>query len=154
MLHIILKTVIIIIGYFVKEGKMKSIIVTAAILTNEDQYLCMQRSDNKLEYLAYKYEFPGGKLEIGESPEDCLMREIHEEMGIEVEITKEDFFMTIDYTYPDFIIEMHCYMCPVKTREFELKEHESFVWLSKDDLMALDWAAADIPAVEKIMKEC
>lgn len=131
---------------------MKHYTVTAAILTNDNQILCMQRAKSKFDYISYKYEFPGGKVEVDEIEEKSLSRELKEEMGIEVEISKDMFFMTVDHTYPDFSITMHAYVCPLEARTFELKEHESYVWLNKEDLMTLDWAPADIPIVEKLMR--
>ena len=131
---------------------MKHYTVTAAVLINNKQILCMQRSKSKFDYISYKYEFPGGKVEVDEVEEKSLSRELKEEMGLEVEISKDMFFMTVDHAYPDFSITMHAYVCPLETRTFELKEHESYVWLNKEDLMTLDWAPADIPIVEKLMR--
>lgn len=132
---------------------MKHYTVTAAILTNDNQILCMQRNESKFDYISYKYEFPGGKVELNETFEDGLSRELSEEMNFFVQVEREHYFMTVDHTYPDFSITMHSYLCPVESRTFELKEHIDFVWLNKEELMTLDWAPADIPIVEKLMKE-
>ncbi len=132
---------------------MKHFTVTAAILTNKNEILCMQRSESKYDYISYKYEFPGGKVEQLETDEEGLSRELKEEMDLDIEILKEDFYMTITHEYPDFRITMHSYLCEVENREFELKEHEAFVWLKREDLLSLDWAPADIPIVEKLMGE-
>jgi 8-oxo-dGTP diphosphatase len=132
---------------------MKHFIVTAAILTNNNEILCMQRSNSKYEYIAYKFEFPGGKVEDFETYEEALSRELKEEMDLDISVSKEQFYMTVTHEYLDFTITMHSYLCQVKTRKFELKEHESFVWLKREDLMKLDWAPADIPIVEKLMEE-
>lgn len=131
---------------------MKNLTVTAAILINNNEILCMQRAKSKFAYISNKFEFPGGKVEEGESYETCLKREIKEEMNMDINVSPEDFFMTIDHEYPDFAITMHSYICKVDSRSFELKEHESFVWLKKDELMTLDWAPADIPIVEKLLE--
>lgn len=132
---------------------MKHYIVTAAILTNGNEILCMQRPKSKYDYISYKFEFPGGKVEVSETDEESLSRELKEEMDLDIQISKDQFYMTITHEYPDFAITMHSYLCPVKTKVFELKEHESFVWLTRKDLMTLDWAPADIPIVHKLMEE-
>ena len=130
---------------------MKHIIVTAAILTNNDQILCMQRAKSKFDYISYKYEFPGGKVEKNESHEEGLSRELKEEMDLDIKVCKNQFFKSVTHEYPDFIVTLHSYLCSVDTRKFELKEHESFIWLNKTDLLTLDWALADIPIVKKLM---
>lgn len=132
---------------------MKHLTVTAAILINNNEILCMQRAKSKFAYISNKFEFPGGKLEAGESYEKCLAREIKEEMNMDIDVSPEDFFMTIDHEYPDFAITMHSYICEVESRDFELKEHEAFLWLKKEDLLTLDWAPADLPIVNKLMRE-
>lgn len=125
--------------------------VTAAIITNQKQILCMQRSASKYDYVSYKYEFPGGKLEQGESHEACLIRELKEEMNLDVKITPGDYFMTVNHEYPDFSIEMHSYIIPVDNRNFEMLEHNKHCWLHLDKLMELDWAPADIPIVKALI---
>jgi len=132
---------------------MKQIIVTAAILTNNNEILCMQRGENKYSYLSYKFEFPGGKVEEGESNEQALSRELYEEMDICLDIHPSQFFMTINHHYPDFSIEMHSYLCPIDNRSFIRKEHISHVWLRREELKSIDWAPADIPIVDKLMVE-
>jgi 8-oxo-dGTP diphosphatase len=131
------------------KGFMKHYIVVAAIIKYGDKILCMQRNTNKHDYLSYKYEFPGGKVEVGESQEDALLREIKEEL--ELDITVGNAFFTVEHEYPDFKITMHSYLCTSVTNEFILKEHVAFQWLSTTELESLDWAAADIPIVEKLM---
>ena len=132
---------------------MKHYEVTAAILTNNGDILCMQRNKGKYEYTAYKFEFPGGKVEPGESREAALCRELHEEMDISISILPEQFFMTVEHEYPDFSITMHSYLCPVSSREFTMKEHISHIWLKPSELLSLDWAPADKPIVDKLMEE-
>ena len=112
----------------------------------------MQRNSGKFEYLSYKYEFPGGKIEPGESRVDALKRELREEMDIEVIVEEKDFFLTVKHQYPDFEITMHSYVCKVKNKEFVRKEHANHKWLTQSDLPTLDWAPADIPIVGKIVE--
>lgn len=132
---------------------MKCFEVTAAILINDNEILCMQRPYSKYEYIAYKFEFPGGKVESCETYEECLSRELKEEMNLDIKIEKDQFYMSVTHEYPDFKILMHSYLCEIRTRKFKLKEHESFVWLKRDHLMTLDWAPADIPIVHKLMED-
>lgn len=131
---------------------MKHLTVTAAILTHNNEYLCMQRGPSKYDYIAYKYEFPGGKVEDSESLEAGLSRELFEEMDIHVDIKPEHFFYTVTHEYPDFKITMHSYLCPIDNRIFTLKEHIGFKWLTIDELSQPDWAQADIPIVEELMR--
>jgi len=138
--------------YRASEDNMKHYVVVAAILVEAGEILCMQRGKSKYDYISYKYEFPGGKVENGETFERGLTRELNEEMGINLKITKDQFFMTIHYEYPDFSIVLHSYLCHVDTRAFILNEHESFIWLEKHRLLELDWASADWPIVQKLME--
>lgn len=130
---------------------MKHFVVTAAILMNEQKILCMQRNQSKYEYVSFKYEFPGGKVEPGEDLEKGLMRELHEEMDIHVQISPDHFFMTVEYQYPDFAITMHSYLISVDARLFTRKEHVNHIWLKNTELLSLDWAPADLPIVHKLM---
>ena len=77
---------------------------------------------------------------------------ILEEMDVDIKVTRDQFFKTVNHEYPDFSITMHSYICPVETRELTMKEHESLVWLNKKDLKSLDWAAADVPIMVKLME--
>ncbi|BEP27851.1 (deoxy)nucleoside triphosphate pyrophosphohydrolase [Helicovermis profundi] len=131
---------------------MKHLTVTAAILVNNNEILCMQRSFNKYDYISYKFEFPGGKVEKNETFENSLSRELKEEMNLDIDVKKDQFYETINHKYPDFSITMHSYMIYIDKREFELKEHKSFVWLKKEELLTLDWAEADIPIVNMLIR--
>lgn len=126
--------------------------VVAAILMEQDKILCMQRKEGRYPYLSFKYEFPGGKRENGETREQALMRELQEELDLHVSITPEDFFMTVEHSYPDFFITLHCYLCRVPNRIFTAKEHAAHQWLSRDLLDTLDWAEADGPVVKRLME--
>lgn len=131
---------------------MKELNVVAAILIYNNKILCAQRAEGKYEYISYKYEFPGGKLEKGESPEEALHRELIEEMDVNVDINDMQYFYTVEYEYPDFKIKMHSYICNVASDKINLKEHVAVKWLENSQLKKLDWAAADLPIVEKLMK--
>lgn len=128
---------------------MKKIEVVAAIIYFGDEILCVQRPESKLEYISKKFEFPGGKIEKGETHKEALSRELIEELEIKPQIN--DSYLTVIHTYPDFEITMHSYICIVESKDLNLKEHISGLWLKKDDLKNLDWAAADLPIVSKLM---
>jgi len=131
---------------------LKKIEVAAAIIMHENEILCMQRGINKNAYLSYKYEFPGGKLEPGESRTAALMRELKEEMDFDAVITENDFFLTVEHQYPDFEIVLHSFLCKTGTKEFVRKEHIDHKWLKREELTLLEWAPADVGIVEKLMK--
>ena len=130
---------------------MKTVEVVAAVIIENDKILCTQRNLNKLDYISYKWEFPGGKIETGETQEEALKREIIEEL--ELEIFELEKFLTVDHTYPDFRIIMHSYKAHCRNKEPNLKEHIEYKWLSKEELITLDWAEADIPIVDKLKGE-
>lgn len=138
---------------FEKRSTMKHLVVTAAILIEAGEILCMQRNWAKFDYISYKFEFPGGKVEPGESFENALARELQEEMDINISIAPDQFFMSVEYQYPDFSITLHSYICPVNSRNFIRKEHYSHVWLTPEKLDSLEWAPADLPIVKKLMEE-
>ena len=94
------------------------------------------------------WEFPGGKVEAGESPEDALKREIREEL--ETHIVIERLVTTVEYDYPSFHLTMHCFLCHVESGSLTLKEHEAARWLSKDELHSVRWLPADLEVVEKL----
>lgn len=128
---------------------MKKIEVVAAIIYFEDKILCVQRQRNKLSYISEKFEFPGGKIELNETQTEALKREISEELKISINI--KSFFMTVVHNYPDFEITMHSYICEVNSKNITLTEHISSEWLGLNELTKLDWAAADIPIVNKLV---
>ena len=130
---------------------MKEIFVVAAIIEHENKILCMQRGKDKHEYTSFKWEFPGGKIEEGETKENALRREILEEMDLRVKIKNR--FCDIHYAYPDFVLNMYCYKCSVSTKKFKLNVHNDFKWLNKSDLNELDWVPADKPIIDKLMEE-
>ncbi|HIF9437364.1 TPA: (deoxy)nucleoside triphosphate pyrophosphohydrolase [Photobacterium damselae] len=126
----------------------KQIEVVAAVLMNGGQFLAVQRGESKLSYVSKKWEFPGGKVEAGETLVAAITRELEEELRIT--IAEPQFLLTVEHSYPDFDITMHCFVVDVPTRELELTEHLESRWLNKDQLWDLDWASADVPAVEML----
>lgn len=102
---------------------MKIIEVSGAILVNDGEILCAQRNKGKHEYVSYKYEFPGGKIEQGETPAEALHRELIEEMEVDIPAETMKHFYTVEHTYPDFEIKMHCFICNMEDRHIVLKEH-------------------------------
>lgn len=125
---------------------MKKIEVVAAIIHKGNYYLATQRGYGYFEGM---WEFPGGKIENGESREDALKREIKEELDVEVKIEK--FLCTVDYDYPNFHLTMHCYHCRVSDGVIKLLEHLSAKWLTKDELKEVEWLPADVEVVKRLL---
>lgn len=111
--------------------------VVAAVIVDNDEVLCMQRGQTKFEYTSYKWEFPGGKIEPGETPEEALHREILEEMAMDVRVGSH--LITVEHEYPDFIITMAAYLCmPIAGRTFTMNEHHAHQWLMPSQLSVLN----------------
>lgn len=128
---------------------MKKIVVVAAILVENTKVLCVQRGVHKLSYISKKFEFPGGKIEAGESNEQALVREISEELKVNIEVGQS--FLTVEHEYPDFALVMHSYLCKIKNMQtLQLTEHIDYKWLAAAELETLDWAAADVPIVKRL----
>ena len=128
---------------------MKKIEVVAGVIFWKNLVLCVQRPKNKLHYISEKYEFPGGKIEVGETKEEALHRELLEELNLSTKI--KTFLLTVVHEYPDFELTMHSFICEVDTKELTLHEHIDKKWLKINELTELDWAAADIPIVNKLV---
>lgn len=124
---------------------MKTINVVTAVIMKEGKVFATQRG-----YGEFKdgWEFPGGKVEAGESPEEALRREIREEL--EVEVNVGDLIDTIEYDYPAFHLSMKCYACTIAGGSPHLLEHEAARWLSADQLDSVAWLPADITLIPKI----
>ena len=129
---------------------MKTIEVVAAIIVHEGFILCVQRGPAKYPYISEKWEFPGGKVEAGETKIEAIKREIAEELHMD--ITVDAFFTTVQHAYPDFHLTMHSFLCSCATPDLTLTEHIDFKWLTKSELKELDWAGADVPIVEKLVE--
>ena len=126
---------------------MKQIEVVAAIIQKEGRVFATQRG-----YGDFKdwWEFPGGKMETGETPEEALKREISEELSTEINVDK--YLCTVEYDYPKFHLTMHCYLCSLLTEALHLNEHEAARWLSKDELDSVKWLPADLEVVSTIQE--
>lgn len=126
---------------------MKTIEVVAGVIRDGEKIFATQRG-----YGDHKdgWEFPGGKMEPGETPQQALARELREELAVEVEVN--EFICTVDYDYPKFHLTMHCFYCTVVSGELKLLEHEAARWLSASQLRDVDWLPADIEVVKAIEK--
>lgn len=128
-------------GYLI----MKQIEVVAAIIHRDGAYFATQRGYGEFEGM---WEFPGGKIEPGESREDALKREIQEELGVDIYI--KELLCTTEYDYPTFHLTMHCYLCSVASGEIELREHKSAQWLTAETLDTVEWLPADKEIIAKL----
>lgn len=122
---------------------MKHIHVTCAIIEQDGKVLSTQRSE--IMSLPLKWEFPGGKINDGERKEECLKRELLEELGVKVAISRSLDQST--HQYPDFIITLYPFVCKITAGEIKLHEHNALIWLVPEKLHELDWADADIPII-------
>jgi len=126
---------------------MKELKVVAAVIFQDGKVFATQRG-----YGPYKdgWEFPGGKVEAGERPEDALRREIHEELETDIQVG--ELIDTIEYDYPDFHLSMKCYVCEILSGNPHLVEHEAARWLTTDQLDSVEWLPADITLIPKIAR--
>ena len=124
---------------------MKKIEVVAAILHRDGAYFATQCGYGEFEGM---WEFPGGKIEPGESPEVALKREIQEELGVDIII--ENLLCTTEYDYTSFHLTMHCYLCSVKSGDIELREHKSACWLRPEELGSVEWLPADKDVISQL----
>lgn len=124
---------------------MKTVNVVAAIIIKDKKIFATQRG-----YGEFKdgWEFPGGKVEKGETTENAIVREIKEELDTVIEVI--EYFDTVEYDYPNFHLSMKCYICTVVSGKLELLEHEAAKWLDKDSLDSVAWLPADLGLVDKL----
>lgn len=126
---------------------MKTIEVVAAIIIKDNKIFSTQRG-----YGEFKdgWEFPGGKMEEGESREEALMREIREELDTSIRIN--EYLTTVNYDYPNFHLVMHCYICEAIGSSMTLLEHKAAKWLAREELDSVEWLPADLDVIEKLKK--
>lgn len=124
---------------------MKTINVVAAIIIKDQKIFATQRG-----YGEFKngWEFPGGKIESGESPEHALEREIREELDAKIRVG--ELFDTIEYDYPNFHLSMKCFLCSLISEQLTLREHEAAKWLTKENLSSVEWLPADLTIIDKL----
>ena len=115
--------------------------VVAAVIEVHGKVLCMQRGVTRYPYTSHLWEFPGGKIEPGETPEQALHRELLEEMELDVQV--REHLATVTHEYPDFTITLAAYRCEADTCDFIMREHAASRWLPWDELPSLPWCAAD-----------
>lgn len=122
---------------------MKKVNVVAAIIKQDNKIFATQRGYGDFNGF---WEFPGGKIETGETPEEALIREIKEELNVEIIVG--DHIGTVEYDYPDFHLSMQCFMAEIKAGEMVLNEHSAAKWLTKETLDSVEWLPADVEVLE------
>ena len=125
---------------------MKTIEVVAAIIHKDGTYFATQRGYGEFEGM---WEFPGGKIEPGESHETALKREIQEELGADISV--KGYLCTTNYDYPSFHLTMYCYLCNIISGEIELREHKDARWLKPETLNSVNWLPADMEIIKKLV---
>ena len=132
-----------------RNSIMKTIEVAAAVIVdsfeNTTEVFATERGYGEFKG---QWEFPGGKIEVGETPQQALIREIQEELTVKIKVGK--LIDTIEYDYPKFHLSMQCFWCEVVSGNLELKEHEAARWLQKEQIYEVEWLPADVSLVEKI----
>ena len=128
---------------------MKKVLqVVGAIVVKDGRILAVKRGENKNKAVAFKYEFPGGKIEQGETPQQALKRELLEEMNYDIEVGEE--FAQVSYEYDDVIVNLHTYLCKPLSDTYTLNEHIDEKWLLPSELMSIEWAPADYDIIASL----
>ena len=124
---------------------MKTVRVVAAVIKKDNRIFATERGYGDFKDM---WEFPGGKIEPGESGPEALKREIREELDTVIEVG--DYIETVEYDYPTFHLSMECYWCTVKEGKLTLLEHENALWLDRDSLLSVEWLPADLVIIPKV----
>ena len=127
--------------------------VSAAIIMDGTKVLCFKKGVSKHDYLSDHYEFPGGKLEPGETPSLALVRELAEELNYVVDIDSLEHYDDVDFDYEDFTVKLHYFIIRDSSPVYELREHKEAIWVSVDDLNKLEWVGADFVIIEQLMND-
>ena len=127
------------------QDTRKHVNVAAAIIIDDGKIFATQRAHGQFKD---GWEFPGGKIEQGEAPEQATKREVMEELDTEIEVG--ELFDTVEYDYPDFHLTMYCFLCTVKSGDLVLKEHQAARWLTRETLDSVEWLPADIELIGKL----
>ena len=125
--------------------KMKTIEVVAAIIKKDNKIFATQRGSGEFQG---GWEFPGGKIESGETPQSALIREIIEELDTIIQVN--ELVDIVEYDYPNFHLTMHCFLCELVSGDFVLKEHQDARWLERHELDSVAWLPADLGVIEKL----
>ena len=131
-----------------KPEEYKTIYVVGALLIKDRKILATQRGYGN--YAGW-WEFPGGKVEPGETPEAALARELKEEL--DAEIVVDSYFGTAEYDYPEFHVSMRCYLCTLASEGVSLLEHSSALWLGRDEVYSVKWLGADFPILDSLIEQ-
>ena len=126
----------------------KTLQVVGAIIVKDGRILAVKRGENKNKAVAFKYEFPGGKIEQGETPEQALKRELLEEMNYDIQVGEE--FMSVTYEYDDVFVNLHTYICEPISNTYILNEHIDDKWLLSSELFSVEWAPADLDIISAL----
>lgn len=129
---------------------MKKLNVVGAIIIENGRLFSSKRGESKNPEVAYKYEFVGGKIETGELASEAIVREVKEEMDLDVEVIRP--FMTVVHSYQMYEVTLTAFLCK-RLSDYTIKEHIAVDWLSRDDLIISDWAPADEPIIQSLLTE-
>lgn len=128
----------------------KTVLVACAIIEHDGKVLAVQRSERMNQPL--KWEFPGGKIHPGEPPEQCVVREVSEELNLRIAVARS--LSPVSHEYPDFSVTLYPFICSVVSGEITLHEHKALLWSAPNELFSLDWLAADFPIISTYCKQC